>query len=68
MSLKPKIDTESTNFEFVSRDDTFQQRKGTIAELHGNSGESLLRGRDINEMQNDWLIMAKHISVGNAEE
>ena len=43
---------------------TFQQREGSIHKLHLDTLQRLLCRGDIQKMQDDWLIVAKHASTG----
>ena len=57
-----------TSFEIISADDFLEEGEGTVSELHGNSAESFLGLRNIDEMENDGLVVTKHISIGDTEE
>ena len=42
---------------------TFQQREGSVHKLHLDTLQRLLCRGDIQKVQNDWLIVAKHTST-----
>ena len=56
------------DLEIVSADDALEEGEGAVAELHGDSLECLLGLGDVNEVEDDWLVIAEHVSVGDSEE
>jgi len=45
-----------------------KEREGTVSKFHGYTFECFLSLRNINQMEDDGLIIAEHVSVGDAEE
>lgn len=45
-----------------------EEGEGAVSQFHGDSCEGLLCLGDINEVEDDWLVIAKHISVRYSEE
>jgi hypothetical protein len=45
-----------------------QEGEGAVSKFHGNTGECLLGLRDIDEVKDDGLVIAEHISVCDSEK
>ena len=45
-----------------------KKRESTVSELHSNTFKSFLSLRDIDEVEDDRLVITKHISMCNSEE
>jgi hypothetical protein len=45
-----------------------QEGEGAVSQFHGYAGESLLCLGDVNEVEDDGLVVAQHISVCDSEE
>lgn len=65
---KGSIDVSKSCLQIISADDSMKKREGTIPELHSDSSECFLCLGDIDKVENDRLVIAKHISVGDPEE
>lgn len=62
------LDILETDLEVVGTDDFSQKREGAITQLHGDTRKSLLGLGDIDEVEDDGLVLAEHITVGNSEQ
>lgn len=62
------FDILETDLKVVGTNDFSQKRESAITQLHGNTTKSFLGLRDIDKVEDDWLILAEHITVGNSEQ
>lgn len=54
--------------EVVSAFDAVKERESAITKLHSNTLKSFLGLRDIDEVEDDGLVVAEHVSVGDSEQ
>ena len=57
-----------TGGEVVGADNTLEEGEGAVSELHGDALEGLLGLGDIDEVEDDGLVVAEHVAVGDPEE
>mmetsp|Transcript_11931 Transcript_11931/g.30157 ORF Transcript_11931/g.30157 Transcript_11931/m.30157 type:complete len:206 (+) Transcript_11931:1139-1756(+) len=51
--------------DVAGRNNTTKEREGAVLKLHDNTTESLLCGRNVKQVQNEWLGFAKHQASRN---
>jgi hypothetical protein len=51
----------------VGADDALDEGEGTVVQLHCDTLKSLESLRQLDELENDWLVLAQHVTTGNAE-
>lgn len=65
---KGGLDVLETDLQVVGTDDFSEKREGAVSQLHGDTSESFLGLWDIDEVEDDGLVLAEHITVGNSEQ
>ena len=56
------------NVWIVGDDDAGQQREGTVFQLHDHALDGCHGGSDVQQLQDDGLVLAQHVPVGDAEQ
>jgi len=54
--------------ELVAADNGVQKGESAILEFHGNTIEGTSGGGDIEQLEDDGLVLAQHVTVGNSED
>ena len=57
-----------TNRVLVTADNAVQEGESAIVEFHGNTVEGTSGGGDIEQLEDDGLVLAQHVTVGNSED
>jgi len=56
------------HFRVVGDDHAGEQREGAVFQLHDDAAHGGQRRRDVEQLQDDWLILAEQIAVGDAKQ
>ena len=56
------------DFRIIGDDDLLQQRERAILQLHHHAPQCRQRGRDFQQLQDDRLVAAEHVAIGDAEQ